>query len=81
MKSKFKKMDYNKLSRNCNHFAEELCIRILGKGLPSHLQYVNRPARVGNFLNHILSKNVKKFAVLVPESKSLSSAAPPSDSS
>ena len=74
-------MDYNKLNRNCNHFAEELCKRILGKGLPSHLQYVNRPARVGNFLNDILPKRVKKLAALVPDSKSISSVAPPSDPS
>ncbi|CAG8560099.1 15052_t:CDS:10 [Acaulospora morrowiae] len=47
---------YNLLTRNCNHFSSELCIRLVGKPAPSKtsshfawVDWVNRAARLGKF--------------------------------
>ena len=73
IKSEFKANEYSLIHKNCNHFAEELCMRILGKGLPV---YINRPARLGTLFSFILPDNLKKLNSSVPASQSKSSAAP-----
>ena len=40
----FQPSSYNVLRRNCHHFSDELCFRLLGQHLPS---WINRAARVG----------------------------------
>ena len=40
----FQPSSYNVLRRNCHHFSDELCFRLLGRRLPS---WINRAARVG----------------------------------
>ncbi|KAI7880943.1 DUF862-domain-containing protein [Lichtheimia hyalospora FSU 10163] len=35
---------YNLLTRNCNHFTQELCLRLTGKSIPG---WINRAARLG----------------------------------
>lgn len=35
------------MRRNCNHFANELCVCLVGKKIPG---YINRPANVGRVL-------------------------------
>ncbi|KAG9299576.1 hypothetical protein G9A89_020747 [Geosiphon pyriformis] len=37
---------YNLLTRNCNHFSNELCRRLIGKSTPS---WINRAAKLGTF--------------------------------
>ena len=41
----FQPSSYNVLRRNCHHFSDELCFRLLGRRLPS---WINRAARVGD---------------------------------
>ena len=43
--------DYSLVSQNCNHFADALCQRLLGKRIPS---YINRLARMGSWCKFIL---------------------------
>ena len=44
LKAKYKGNTYNLISRNCNHFANEFCKEILGRGIPG---YINRLACLG----------------------------------
>eukprot|EP01116_Phalansterium_solitarium_P022818 TRINITY_DN7682_c0_g1_i1.p2 TRINITY_DN7682_c0_g1~~TRINITY_DN7682_c0_g1_i1.p2 ORF type:complete len:340 (+),score=106.47 TRINITY_DN7682_c0_g1_i1:1252-2271(+) len=41
---------YSIVSRNCNHFADALCVELTGKNIPG---WVNRAAKVGNTLKKI----------------------------
>eukprot|EP00826_Nyctotherus_ovalis_P056685 TRINITY_DN7701_c0_g1_i11.p1 TRINITY_DN7701_c0_g1~~TRINITY_DN7701_c0_g1_i11.p1 ORF type:complete len:153 (+),score=23.95 TRINITY_DN7701_c0_g1_i11:146-604(+) len=41
----FQASQYNTVGKNCNHFTEEFCYRLVKKHIPS---YVNRMARLGN---------------------------------
>ena len=50
-KGKFKARDYSLVSQNCNHFADYLCQRLVGKRIPS---FVNRLARIGSWVKFIL---------------------------
>jgi hypothetical protein len=47
---------YHVLSRNCNSFADELCVRLTGRGIPG---YVNRAAAIGAYLSCILPANMR----------------------
>jgi len=44
LKEKYRGNTYNLIGRNCNHFANEFCRKILGKGIPN---WVNRVACMG----------------------------------
>jgi len=45
---------YHPLTRNCNTFANELCLRLLKTGIPS---YVNRLANVGSALSCLIPQS------------------------
>lgn len=47
----WKRGSYCMLSKNCNHFTEELCKRLVGREIP---RWVNRPAKVGGFISDII---------------------------
>eukprot|EP00741_Cyanophora_paradoxa_P020814 tig00021312_g20093.t1 len=42
---------YSLVARNCNHFANDLCSKLVGKGIPG---YINRLANWGMFFNCVL---------------------------
>lgn len=42
---------YNLLARNCNHFSNDLCIRLTGRCIPG---WINRAASIGKFLGCIV---------------------------
>ncbi|CAM8964105.1 unnamed protein product [Rhodiola kirilowii] len=46
---------YNLISRNCNHFCNDLCTRLTGKSIP---RWVNRLARVGVLCNCVLPADI-----------------------
>lgn len=54
LRSQFKGTDYHLLNNNCNHFANALVVRLLGREIPA---FVNRMAYYGSF-----------FACLMPDS-------------
>ncbi|WCJ40410.1 PPPDE putative thiol peptidase family protein [Euphorbia peplus] len=87
---------YNLITKNCNHFCNDACIRLTGNPIPS---WVNRLARIGFFCNCVLPANLnttkvghhkmeeksdeaekKKFTNESNTSSSSSSSSPPSDS-
>ena len=43
---------YNLITKNCNHFCNDACIRLTGNPIPS---WVNRLARIGKILTAALS--------------------------
>ncbi|XP_047066693.1 deSI-like protein At4g17486 [Lolium rigidum] len=47
---------YHLISKNCNHFTDEVCKNITKKSAPG---WVNRLARVGSFLNRLLPKSIQ----------------------
>ncbi|XP_055821244.1 deSI-like protein At4g17486 isoform X2 [Solanum dulcamara] len=47
---------YHLIAKNCNHFADEVCLRLTGKPIPG---WVNRLARVGSFCNCILPESIQ----------------------
>ncbi|GFP87847.1 desi-like protein at4g17486 [Phtheirospermum japonicum] len=42
---------YNLITKNCNHFCNDVCLRLTGKSIP---RWVNRLARLGLFCNCVL---------------------------
>jgi hypothetical protein len=59
LRHEFKGSDYNILERNCNHFAEALVWRLLGKQLPG---YVNRMAGFGAMFSCLMPQSMLKDA-------------------
>ncbi|KAJ1494469.1 PPPDE putative peptidase domain-containing protein [Baffinella frigidus] len=43
---------YDLVRRNCNHFANELCVALVAKKIPS---YINRPANFGRVALNLIS--------------------------
>ena len=58
LKREFAAKEYSLVSQNCNHFADALCMRLLGKRIPS---FVNRLARIGSWIKFILPQSVKSL--------------------
>ncbi|KAK1305638.1 DeSI-like protein [Acorus calamus] len=51
---------YHLIAKNCNHFTEEVCLRLTGKPIPG---WVNRLARLGSFCNCLLPESIQVTAV------------------
>ncbi|XP_057763735.1 deSI-like protein At4g17486 [Salvia miltiorrhiza] len=51
---------YNLISKNCNHFTDEVCQRLTGKAIPG---WVNRLARLGSFCNCLLPESIQATQV------------------
>lgn len=51
LRSKFPGNSYHILNHNCNHFANELSLRLLGREIPA---YVNRMAYYGSYFSCLL---------------------------
>lgn len=56
---KFGPNDYNIVERNCNHFANTLCYKLLNKQIPG---YINRLADIGMCCSCLLPKSMLKNA-------------------
>lgn len=46
--SKYRGISYNLITKNCNHFCNDACVRLTGSPIPS---WVNRLARIGKTLD------------------------------
>jgi len=51
---------YNLITKNCNHFCDDACIRLTGKPIPS---WVNRLARLGFLCNCVLPAGLNETKV------------------
>lgn len=51
LSEKYKGNAYNLITKNCNHFCNDACIKLTGNPIPS---WVNRLARIGFFCNCIV---------------------------
>lgn len=59
---------YHPLTRNCNTFANELCLRLLKVGIPS---YVNRLANMGSALSCFIPQSGLQMLGIAPPTKQL----------
>jgi hypothetical protein len=55
LKREFAANEYNLFTRNCNHFADALCLKLVGKHIPT---YVNRLPTVGYFMSCFLPNSI-----------------------
>lgn len=60
LSAKYHGDSYNLIAKNCNHFTEEVCMRLTGKPIPG---WVNRLARLGSFCHCLLPENIQATAV------------------
>ncbi|OAY63629.1 DeSI-like protein [Ananas comosus] len=51
---------YHLIAKNCNHFTNDVCMRLTGKSIPG---WVNRLARLGSFCNCLLPESIQVTAV------------------
>ncbi|XP_058104345.1 deSI-like protein At4g17486 isoform X2 [Magnolia sinica] len=51
---------YHLIVKNCNHFTDDVCMRLTGKPIPG---WVNRLARLGSFCNCLLPESIQVTAV------------------
>ncbi|KAJ4841591.1 hypothetical protein Tsubulata_048677 [Turnera subulata] len=51
---------YNLITKNCNHFCNDACIRLTGNPIPS---WINRLARIGFLCNCVLPANLNQTRV------------------
>ncbi|KAL5223665.1 hypothetical protein ABZP36_010304 [Zizania latifolia] len=56
MASEYHGDTYHLISKNCNHFTDDLSIRLTGKSIPG---WVNRLARLGAFCNCLLPESIR----------------------
>ncbi|OIT27108.1 PREDICTED: deSI-like protein At4g17486 isoform X1 [Nicotiana attenuata] len=57
---KYKGIAYNLITKNCNHFCNDACIKLTSNPIPS---WVNRLARIGFFCHCIIPMNLKSTKV------------------
>ncbi|KAM7525507.1 hypothetical protein LguiA_015409 [Lonicera macranthoides] len=58
--AKFHGDTYHLIAKNCNHFTDEICLRLTGKHIPG---WVNRLARLGSFCNCLLPESIQVTAI------------------
>ncbi|KAK9095206.1 hypothetical protein Scep_026675 [Stephania cephalantha] len=51
---------YHLIAKNCNHFTDDVCVRLTGKPIPG---WVNRLARLGSFCNCLLPESIQVTAI------------------
>ncbi|XP_057460189.1 deSI-like protein At4g17486 [Actinidia eriantha] len=56
----YKGSAYNLITKNCNHFCNDACVRLTGNPIPS---WVNRLARLGMFCNCIIPARLSSIKV------------------
>ncbi|XP_057957098.1 deSI-like protein At4g17486 [Malania oleifera] len=57
---------YNLITKNCNHFCNDACLRLTGKPIP---RWVNRLARLGLFCNCVLPAGLNETKVGHPRAE------------
>lgn len=62
----YKGTSYNLITRNCNHFSNDVCVRLTGNTIPS---WINRLARIGSMCNCITPASVNSIKVGIKDNK------------
>ncbi|CAA2980962.1 Hypothetical predicted protein [Olea europaea subsp. europaea] len=57
---KYRGNTYNLITKNCNHFSNDVCIKLTGNPIPS---WINRLARLGLLCNCIIPENLNSTKV------------------
>ncbi|CAI2381636.1 unnamed protein product [Moneuplotes crassus] len=55
VKQDFEANQYNVLTKNCNHFSDAICRKMLGRGIPG---YINRMAKMGSCCRCLIPKKM-----------------------
>lgn len=71
LKRDFRGEDYNLLLKNCNHFADALCQKLLNKEIPTH---INRLAQCGSFFSCLFPPQISNQAPVDNQVSSSSSS-------
>ncbi|KAJ0819390.1 putative PPPDE putative peptidase domain-containing protein [Helianthus annuus] len=62
----YKGTSYNLITRNCNHFCKDVCVKLTGKSIPS---WINRLARIGFLCNCIIPASITSTKVGIEDNK------------
>ncbi|PWA44934.1 hypothetical protein CTI12_AA521950 [Artemisia annua] len=62
----YKGTSYNLITKNCNHFCNDLCIKLTGSSIPS---WVNRLAKIGLLCNCIVPASINSTKVGIEDNK------------
>nr|GEU76670.1 hypothetical protein [Tanacetum cinerariifolium] len=72
----YKGTSYNLITRNCNHFSNDVCLRLTGNAIPS---WINRLARLGKSIT--MNKSIFKASSVVTDKPSIEHHSPQHDPS
>lgn len=64
--SDYKGVSYNLITKNCNHFCNDACVRLTGNTIPS---WINRLARIGLLCNCIIPASLSSIKVGIEDNK------------
>ncbi|KAL7604557.1 hypothetical protein Lser_V15G17647 [Lactuca serriola] len=62
----YKGISYNLITKNCNHFCNDVCVRLTGNSIPS---WINRLARIGFLCNCIIPASISSIKVGIEDNK------------
>nr|XP_043635983.1 deSI-like protein At4g17486 isoform X1 [Erigeron canadensis] len=62
----YKGTSYNLITKNCNHFCKDVCIRLTGNSIPS---WVNRLAKIGLLCNCLVPASISSTKVGIEDNK------------
>ena len=66
LKIEYAGFTYDIFNKNCNHFSDELCRRLVGVGIPS---YLNRLARISKMIRCLIPKKMLQNNAIDPKGK------------
>ncbi|KAM0018644.1 putative PPPDE peptidase domain-containing protein [Helianthus debilis subsp. tardiflorus] len=62
----YKGISYNLITKNCNHFCNDACVRLTGNTIP---RWINRLARIGSLCNCIIPASLSTIKVGIENNK------------
>ncbi|KAI3521177.1 hypothetical protein L1887_10638 [Cichorium endivia] len=62
----YKGISYNLITKNCNHFCNDVCVRLTGNSIPS---WINRLAKIGFLCNCIIPASISSIKVGIEDNK------------
>ncbi|KAK9080607.1 hypothetical protein SSX86_000365 [Deinandra increscens subsp. villosa] len=62
----YKGISYNLITKNCNHFCNDACVKLTGNTIP---RWINRLARIGSLCNCIIPASLSSIKVGIEDNK------------